>query len=481
MRFLSIKIKEGFFERTIDFSGGANLIFSLENSKGKTTLLRCLLYSIGYAVPNTKKIHFDKCEIKTIIYTERFGNISLKRISKDAISVEAQGTVTTFVLPDQQYELHKIVFGSDNKNILSNILGAFYVDQEKGWTLLNRGIVIGGIRFSIEELIRGISDQDCTELLCIKEKLQDNLSKYKQMHSIAKYRDSVAKSNGSLASLKYDETVSAKRNNLLLEQQTLQAELSRIDKILKDNKLFKNFVSEIKLLVKTPDGQTIPVNDTNIVGLTDTIEFLIAKRKIVSAKLSNIARQLVLMQNELKREQEQEEFFSSEDIVDIFNREILSIPINEIAINEEIQKTEKELKFVRGQIDRKTKSDDIIIASMYNNVAKYATELGVADGDSIAASYLFTSNLKELSGAVLHKTVFAFRLAYILEIEKKLGIKLPIILDSPSGKEIDRKNLECMINILKRDFKDNQIIIASIYKYNFDDINIIPIVNRLVE
>ena len=82
---------------------------------------------------------------------------------------------------------------------------------------------------------------------------------------------------------------------------------------------------------------------------------------------------------------------------------------------------------------------------------------------------------------MLHKTVFAFRLAYILEIEKKLGIKLPIILDSPSGKEIDRKNLECMINILKRDFKDNQIIIASIYKYNFDDINIIPIVNRLVE
>ena len=54
MRFLSIKIKEGFFERTFDFSGGANLIFSLENSKGKTTLLRCLLYSIGYAVPNTK-------------------------------------------------------------------------------------------------------------------------------------------------------------------------------------------------------------------------------------------------------------------------------------------------------------------------------------------------------------------------------------------------------------------------------------------
>ena len=116
-----------------------------------------------------------------------------------------------------------------------------------------------------------------------------------------------------------------------------------------------------------------------------------------------------------------------------------------------------------------------------NNVIKYATELGVGDEDSIASSYLFTSNLKELSGAVLHKTVFAFRLAYIIEIEKVLGIKLPIILDSPSGKEVDQENIQLMVNILKRDFADNQIIVASIYKYDFDEVNTIEIINRLVE
>ena len=36
----------------------------------------------------------------------------------------------------------------------------------------------------------------------------------------------------------------------------------------------------------------------------------------------------------------------------------------------------------------------------------------------------------------MHKTVFAFRLAYIIEIERAIGVKLPIILDSPSGKEV---------------------------------------------
>ena len=122
-----------------------------------------------------------------------------------------------------------------------------------------------------------------------------------------------------------------------------------------------------------------------------------------------------------------------------------------------------------------------MIMSLYENMVKYASELGVGISESIATSYLFTSNLKELSGAVLHKTVFAFRLAYIIEIEKFLNIKLPVILDSPSGKEVDQTNIQLMVNILKRDFSNNQIIIASIFQYDFDSVNLIEIKNRLIE
>lgn len=93
---------------------------------------------------------------------------------------------------------------------------------------------------------------------------------------------------------------------------------------------------------------------------------------------------------------------------------------------------------------------------------------------------MFTSNLKELSGAVLHKTVFAFRLAYIKAAEKILDIKLPIILDSPSGKEVDPENIQLMMNILQRDFPKNQIIIASIFTYKFDKVNMIEIKDRLI-
>lgn len=81
----------------------------------------------------------------------------------------------------------------------------------------------------------------------------------------------------------------------------------------------------------------------------------------------------------------------------------------------------------------------------------------------------------------MHKTVFVFQLAYISEIKRAIGVNLPIILDSPSGKEVDEENIKLMMDILKRDFTDHQIIIASIYNYDFDELNVIEIVNRLIE
>ena len=168
-------------------------------------------------------------------------------------------------------------------------------------------------------------------------------------------------------------------------------------------------------------------------------------------------------------------------MVQAFDRRIAALQINAVAIQREIGRIEKELRDVRQAITDSTKMNNSVVNSLYQSVLKYATELGIVTDTSIAASYLFTSNLKELSGALLHKTVFAFRLAYILEIERAIGDKLPIILDSPSGKEVDQENIKLMMDILKRDFSDHQIIIASIFEYDFNPLNRIEIINRLIE
>lgn len=109
MIFCSIHIKEGMSERTFNFSEGVNLVFSKGNSKGKTTLLRFMLYSLGYNIPSTRKIRFDHCEVTAQIYCDGTGNMTLSRFNNAFIEVMTNGEKKTYILPDQLHELHGIL------------------------------------------------------------------------------------------------------------------------------------------------------------------------------------------------------------------------------------------------------------------------------------------------------------------------------------------------------------------------------------
>ena len=480
MIFKSIYLKEGLFKRRIDFSKEVNLIHSDKNSKGKTTLLRFMLYALGYNIPNTKKIKFNQCEVELIVENEKKEEIKLVRNNLPIIQIEKNKKKKVYVIPEQQDELQEMVFGIENKDIISNLLGVYYIDQEKGWTLLNRGIVIGSIHFNIEELIRGLSGINCTDLIEKETQLKRKISKYKQMLSIAEYQQILQNEKG-LVTNSYEDKIDSELDSLLIKQREIKEELRRIDKILSDNKHFKKFVIEMKLLVKTSSGEIVPVTENNIVGLNDAIELLVTKRKLTFARFVDVTSKIEKKQKKFDKEYEQLKFFESVNQLEIFDKRISSIPLNRIIIKQEITNLEKEVKDIREEISRITKNNNTIGSYIFEIIIKYATELKIGDKNSISPTYLFTSNLKELSGAILHKTVFAFKLGYISAIKKKLNIKLPILLDSPTGKEIDQENIKLMMNILKRDFSDHQIIIASIFEYDFNNVNTIEIKNRLIE
>jgi len=390
-------------------------------------------------------------------------------------------SVTTYVLPSDEVALHKIIFKANYPELINNLLGIFYFDQEKGWTLLNRGVVIGSIRFNIEELIRGIAEIDCSELYRQKETKRQDLLKYKQMFSVSKYQETIDAESNNLAEESYNSLIDSKINQCKIQHNMLKTELCRIDKVLKENKHFRNFIAEIGLLVQAPNKEIFTVTEDNIIGLNDTIDFLVAKRKLIASQYNQIQSEISELERERRIEEQQLSFFDNvETISEIFDKRISSIPINEVAVKKGIAKLEKEIADINLKIRKLTRSANSVISSIFDTTKKYLQELGIDESHN-TEKYLFTSNLKELSGAILHKTVFAFRLACLLEVEKHLNIKFPIILDSPSGKEIDKQNIEAMVEILKRDFANNQIIIASIYEYNLPDVNKITIVNRLIE
>ncbi len=479
MRFKSIHIKEGYFERCVVFSKSNNLIYSEINSTGKTTLLRFLLYSVGYSIPNTKNIKFENCIVTTQI-EENGKNIILVRNAREYIVMNVDGKEETFILPSQEYDLHKKLFLTDNVDLLNNILGAFYFDQEKGWTLLNRGVVIGSNRYNIEELIRGINNIDCSELIRQKERKSQDLLKYKQMFSVSKYQEAINQETSNLASESYDTTIDSRINQCRIQQNILKKELQQIEQALRDNQRIKKFIADIGLLVQLPNGEAFAVTDRNIVGLNDSINYLIAKKKIIAADYNKISLEIKEIEKERRIEETQLSFFDDvETIAEIFDKRIATIPINPLSVENKIRSVEKEITDINSRIKNITRNASYTITSICNNAKKYLDELEI-DGATITEKYLFTSNLKELSGAILHKTVFAFRLACLIEIEKTINMKLPIILDSPSGKEVDPENIKKMINILNRDFSDNQIIVASIFDYDLNDLNKIEINNRLM-
>ena len=469
MIFKSISIKEGIYERKIEFTDEVNLIYSEQNSRGKTTLLRLMLYGLGYDIPSTRKLKFDKCYIELKLEVEGLGKIMLIRNKKELIDLIVDGKIRTFVLPSEQYELHSLLYNSSNIDILLNILGTFYVDQEKGWTLLNRGKVIGNLTFNVESLLRGLANLNCSDLINEEKKINN------EIYSVAEYRKSIQEENSATIVDSYDDEVINELDKLLIQQRELKKELKRIDNTILDNRKFKKFIEDMKLLVVTSTGEEIRVTEKNILGLEDITELLKIKKIHIANRYSDISKKIEKLHKERKRENEQLKFFKDESILEIFNKEISRMKLNQIAISKQISKLEKQRLVLRKQIKNITKNGNKYIVKVANKVEGYAIELGIGD---IFKGDIFTSDLKSLTGAVLHKLAFAFRLGYISAIEEKLNIKLPIILDSPSGKEVDRGNISAMMEILKRDFPDNQIIIASIFEYDFNNINKIEIINH---
>lgn len=95
----------------------------------------------------------------------------------------------------------------------------------------------------------------------------------------------------------------------------------------------------------------------------------------------------------------------------------------------------------------------------------FIKQLGIYDYIKDIENVTLTDNLKGFSGEIKTQLAFIFRLVYIRQIKEIFNLNLPIIIDSPRHSELKREHAEDMLKILNREFGQNQIIVASIFKY----------------
>lgn len=450
------------------FSGRSNLFFSKDNTKGKTTYLRLLFYSLGYAVPSMKGIDFSKvrCEIYFKNKTQEF---CAKRNNNSLELYKGDKHIRTFDLPSEHTDFLATIFDYTNISVLNNLLGFLYVDQEKGWSLLNRGTVIGRIKFSIEELLAGLNKTDISNLLERKKKLLYDKDKYTALLDLQSLSEQAYENNGESFSNELEEEYINRISLLNLKIQRIKESTKEIDNLIQKEKSFFNYIDSMQLSILDSQGVEIDVTSDKLINYSKHIDYLKARRSILVLESEKLKREKAIVEEQLfdlrNKLYANTVFDNGKD--NPFNTSSLRVvdfaSVDQEAVSSALDDTKAELKKVRKSIKKAVKTQNLYIDKIYNRVIEYAKKLGIEERIVHKQDYIFTTDLKSHSGAVLQKLVLCFKLAFLKVIEEEMDTKLFMAIDSPKSKEIDKKNTDLIINLLKEELKDSQLFIASIY------------------
>ena len=466
MLIKSLLLVENGVESFRRFPNGLIYIHSKENSKGKTTLLRLLFYSFGYQIPSMRGMDFSK--IRTVVEFEEKGIIyKAERNNSSFHLVVNNESASDYSLPSEHNAFLKRVFQEENVAILSNILGFIYIDQDKGWSLLNRGTVIGKIKFNINELVAGLNDVDISDLLEREKQLEQQKDKYETIRNMQNYVDIVFESNGEFVSPNLDKEMLNKISYKKIEIKRLQNKIDELNNAINSQERLFQYIESLKLVVVDEGGKELFVNRENIKGALPNTELLKARKSILSYEIDKLKREITKLEISVKEQRRKDEgvdlLNSSSKHNKMYNDLNKFFESNQANIADLIDETTAELSSVRKQITNKVKNSNSYITTIYNKVLDYAKALKVDKMIIQKENYIFTTDLKSLSGTILSKIIFAFKLAFLKTIEEKLNTKLFMAIDSPGSKEMDKANYKLILDLINKELKTSQVFVASIF------------------
>ena len=441
------------------FDSYETLITSNENSVGKTTLLRFLLFSMGFKIPSTKKV--DMLNYSTKLFLCNNEDIIIKRDKDDLFICYSDASEVHFVLSQENERLKalSVIFGISSIDLVRNLLGSFYIDQEKGWTLLNRGKIIGENQFNIEDFLVSFGENNLNE---IKKQIKDldfEIKKYKTILDLGQLKNKVNESKEILKQDNENYDLIMKKNLINYDIIKLNEEIKKIDSILAQN---ENLIDVVENM-----GLIITYNKEQFVLSRNHIQDFDMNQNILKAKLTSLKIELGEKKEELAAinvELNKKTLFDVDSISDEVLNDIRNINIDEVTIKHYIDlklKDKKKLTTSRNNIIKYSKYD--ITTFLANTIKELSTGCKVFTYIEKEKNYIFTRNLKSLSGTVLHQLALCYKLSYVLTIEKFLGLSLPIIIDSPGSSEITLDVVNDMIMLIKGKCPNHQLIVASAY------------------
>lgn len=451
--------KNALSAKEVKFESNVIIIHSEINSTGKTTLLRALLYTFGFPVPNTELVRFEDFEFALDV-SHNDNQITIRR-KGNLLTINEQ----EFDLPVDQRAAHSFLFGNSNGEILSNLLGTIYFDQEKGWTLLNRGTIIGINRFNVESFFRGLKEDESDESYQMVERISavnKKIAQYRLMLNVAEYQATLSQDiEHKLDFQTYQQGLDSALVEKQIQLQKIEEEISRLNDVMKKNKHFSDYIEMKKVYVKNPTGgDPIRLTKDTLFEYDSVEEVNSARKSMLTAERNTLKRQIAAI--EASKDKQLTLMNLSTADAELTSRLAGISRISSVEVSSMLSKFYKEKSTISEALKSRTKQNNTWVNEAYKIIADYAKELNIPFDYKID---IFTSNLKTKSGTILHKMVFIYKLAYIKLLSQKLGYPVPIFCDSPSGREVKVETISEMLSVLKRDFGEHQIFIASIHKY----------------
>ena len=445
-KIFSEKMEYNFGKKTLITSSNE------ENSKGKTSLLRFLLYALGYKIPHTDGINIYKFRT-TLILTMNGKQFELLR--GDDIQY-INNSPHNSDLP-----MISTILKINSLSLSNALLGCYYIDQEKGWTLFNRGLVIGKINFNIERFLLSIKNDDSYKDLIIKSENLEN-----EKNQIKKIEDILAGDyiyiNEDDSSCEIDET---SYKNFLEQRQELDSirhniylknkEKKELDMILKNNEEFIQKIEQFNIVIQH--------NKTDILVTRDNLKSFNLMTDILEMKRNEIILETDLLKN--KEKKLFEILKNNNTFPNALNSALNNLKKNLSKIDLEIIKKEKESTILKNK-EEIIKHIQEPLEEFWEILKKILKDIGISE-KYIQRKIILERKLAGISGAQRHKLSLAYKIALNLYVEKKFQIKLPFIIDSPLSGEVTQDMANKMLNICEYFLKDRQIIISSV-KSNFD-------------
>src|SRR5699024_6241570 len=293
-------IKQIEYDGGLDYKGKIifdrkSIISSKYNKKGKSTLLRVILYALGFEVVRTNGIANLDLKTNIKILTDDLEEIQIFRNNEKVILEESSSDRKRELhLPEDQEVLQSTFFDFNNGKLLENFLGTFYFEQGRGYSLINNGVVTPKNRFNLKELVTQLVPEVEEKLKEIEKKeitIRRNKAAINAINAVLKDNDNFIEEDNQ------DEITIQNINSLKFKLKQLKRKKRTILESIEDNNKLLEYIGKLKLRLRLSDKSVVVVTSDKIEGMENISNYLISEKTVVNNQIKE-TKQLIYKNEE---------------------------------------------------------------------------------------------------------------------------------------------------------------------------------------